>query len=260
MFSYTFMQNAWIVGTLIAIISAMMGVFMVAKRMSFFGHVLSEIGFAGASFGIFMSWSPLWGMLLFTAFSAISIGQLGLNEQRSESIISAVSAVAIGLGVAFLSLSEKSASSATGILFGSIFSISDENVWQVIALALIILVLMLFLYRPFRHFTFDYETAKYSLRHEASLEIIFLLMIAVTVAISAQVVGSLLIFILLVLPSSSAMRWGRTVWQMIGLAIIFALVGVWGGLALAYWTNLPVSFYIALIEAGIYFLSLARAR
>ena len=259
MFSYTFMQNAWIVGTLIAIISAMMGVFVVAKRMSFFGHVLSEIGFAGASFGLFMSWSPLWGMLLFTAVSAISIGQLGLSEHRSESIISAVSAVAIGLGVAFLSLSEKSASSATGILFGSIFSISDENVWQVIVLALIILVLMLVLYRPFRHFAFDYETAKYSLHHETGLEIIFLLMIAVTVAISAQVVGSLLIFILLVLPSSSAMRWGRTVWQMIGLAIIFALIGVWGGLALAYWTNLPVSFYIALIEAGIYFISLARA-
>ncbi|QIL50051.1 metal ABC transporter permease [Weissella coleopterorum] len=259
MFSYTFMQNAWIVGTLIAIISAMMGVFVVAKRMAFFGHVLSEIGFAGASFGLFMSWSPLWGMLLFTAFSAISIGQLGLSEQRSESIISAVSAVAIGLGVAFLSLSEKSASSATGILFGSIFSISTENVWQVVLLAFVILGLLLVLYRPLRHFAFDYETAKYSLQHETGLEITFLLMIAVTVAISAQVVGSLLIFILLVLPASSAMRWGRTVWQMLSMAIVFALIGVWGGLIFAYWTNLPVSFYIALIEAGIYFSSVFKA-
>ena len=79
---------------------------------------------------------------------------------------------------------------------------------------------------------------------------------ATTVAVSAQVVGSLLIFILMILPASSAMRWGRTVWQIIGLAILFAVVGVWVALVLSYTLNLPVSFFIAIIEAGIYFVSL----
>jgi len=260
MFNYVFMQNAFIVGTLIAIVSAFIGVFVVAKRMSFFGHVLSEIGFAGAAFGLFVSWSPLLGMLLFTLISAVSIGQIGLSEERSESVISAVSAVAIGLGVAFLALSQKNASAATGILFGSIFSISSENIWQVMVLAGVVLIVGLLLFRPLRHFAFDYSTAHFSIKHILALEITFLVMMAVTVAVSAQVVGSLLIFILMILPASSAMRWGRTVWQMIGLAVLFAVVGVWVALVLAYWTNIPVSFFIAIVEAGIYFVSLIRTK
>ncbi|MCM0582495.1 metal ABC transporter permease [Weissella diestrammenae] len=260
MFNYEFMQHAFVVGTLIAVVSAFIGVFVVAKRMAFFGHVLSEIGFAGAAFGLFMGWSPLLGMLLFTIVSAVSIGQIGLSEQRSESVISAVSAVAIGLGVAFLALSQKNASAATGILFGSIFSISAENVWQVVALASVVLFVGLLLYRPLRHFAFDVTTARYSLEHQLALNVTFLVMIAVTVAVSAQVVGSLLIFILMILPASAAMRFGRTVWQMIGLAILFAVGGVWVALVLAYWTNLPVSFFIALLEASIYFFSLLKTR
>lgn len=256
MLSYPFMQNAFLVGTLIAIVSGFIGVFVVARHMSFLSHTLSEIGFAGASFGLFMGWSPLVGMLIFTILSATTIGELGMEEGRSESLISAVSAVAIGLGIAFLALSQKNASAATSILFGSIFSISHENIIQVVILAVIVLVVGLVCYRPLRHFAFDYNTAIFSLKHIVGIEVLFLILMAMTVAISSQIVGSLLIFILITLPASAAMRWGRTVWQMIGLAIFFGIVGVWSALILSYWTNVPVSFYIAIIEAGIYFVSL----
>ncbi|WP_057788837.1 metal ABC transporter permease [Weissella minor] len=256
MLSYPFMQNAFLVGTLIAIVSGFIGVFVVARHMSFLSHTLSEIGFAGASFGLFMGWSPLVGMLIFTILSATTIGELGMEEGRSESLISAVSAVAIGLGIAFLALSQKNASAATSILFGSIFSISHENIIQVVILAVIVLVVGLVCYRPLRHFAFDYNTAIFSLKHIVWIEVLFLILMAMTVAISSQIVGSLLIFILITLPASAAMRWGRTVWQMIGLAILFGIVGVWSALILSYWTNVPVSFYIAIIEAGIYFVSL----
>lgn len=256
MLSYPFMQNAFLVGTLIAIVSGFIGVFVVARHMSFLSHTLSEIGFAGASFGLFMGWSPLVGMLIFTILSATTIGELGMEEGRSESLISAVSAVAIGLGIAFLALSQKNASAATSILFGSIFSISHENIIQVVILAVIVLVVGLVCYRPLRHFAFDYNTAIFSLKHIVWIEVLFLILMAMTVAISSQIVGSLLIFILITLPASAAMRWGRTVWQMIGLAIFFGIVGVRSALILSYWTNVPVSFYIAIIEAGIYFVSL----
>ncbi|MHA7610847.1 metal ABC transporter permease [Weissella viridescens] len=258
MLSYPFMQNAFVVGTLIAIVSGFIGVFVVARHMSFLAHTLSEIGFAGASFGLFMCWSPLIGMLIFTILASTTIGELGMQEKRSESLISAVSAVAIGLGIAFLALSQKNASAATSILFGSIFSISHANVVQVVVLALIVLVVGLLCYRPLRHFAFDYNTAIFSLKHVVLIEVLFLVLMAMTVAISSQVVGSLLIFILITLPASAAMRWGRTVWQMVGLSVLFGVVGVWAALVLSYWTNVPVSFYIAIIEAGIYFISLIK--
>ncbi|TYC48982.1 metal ABC transporter permease [Weissella muntiaci] len=260
MFSYPFMQNAYLVGTLIAIVAGIVGVFIVARSMSFLAHTLSEIGFAGASFGLFMGWNPLLGMLIFTILASTTIGQLGMNENRSESLISSVSAVAIGLGIAFLALSQKNASAATGILFGSIFSISLVNIYEVVGLALLVLIVVMVLFRQLRHFAFDYSTAVFSLKNVTLIEVAFLVIMATTVAVSAQVVGSLLIFILMTLPASAAMRWGRTVWQMMGLAVLFALIGIWSALALSYWTNVPVSFYIAIIEAGIYFLSLVKTQ
>ena len=74
MLSYPFMQNALVAGTLIAIVSAVVGTFVVARRMSFLTHTLSEIGFAGASFALFMSWSPLVGMLLFSVVASMTVG------------------------------------------------------------------------------------------------------------------------------------------------------------------------------------------
>lgn len=99
MFSFEFMQNAYLAGTLIAIVSGIMGVFVVARNMPFMTHTLSEIGFAGAAFGIFVGWTPLNGMLAFTTVSSILVGELsGAVESRRESVISAISGLFIGRG------------------------------------------------------------------------------------------------------------------------------------------------------------------
>lgn len=256
MFNYEFMQNAYLSGTIIAIVSGFIGVFVMAKGMAFLTHILSEIGFAGSSFALFMGWSPILGMLGFTLVSAITIGRLGEQENRQESLITGVSSIAIGSGVAFLALSKKNSSSATSILFGSIFSINTADVFQVIGLAIAVLIVGILLYKRLRHFAFDYSTAEYSMKNINIIEIIFLIMVAITVAVSAQIVGSLLIFILMTLPASSAMRLGRTVSQMITLSILFSVVGVWIAITLSYFTDLPTSFYIAMIESAIYFFSL----
>ncbi len=260
MFSYPFMQHAYIIGTLIAIVSSTVGVFIVARSMNFLAHTLSEIGFAGAAFGLFMGWNPLIGMLIFTILASTSVGQLGIKEGHSESLISLVSAVSIGLGIAFLSISQKNASAATGILFGSIFSISRINIIEVIVLVILIIIFMVMLFRPLKHFAFDYSTAIFSLKNLTVIEISFLIIMAATVAVSVQVVGTLLIFILMTIPASAAKHWGKTVWQMIGLSITFSVTGVWLALAFSYWTNVPASFYIAIIEAGIYLIGILKTK
>ena len=157
-----------------------------------------------------------------------------------------------------LSLSNKNATAATGILFGSIFSISRVDVIEVVVLALLVLLASLLMFRQLRHYAFDYDTAVFSLKNIQLIEVAFLGLMATTVAVSAQIVGSLLIFILMILPASAAMRWGRTVWQIIGLAVLFSVAGVWSALVLSYVLNLPVSFFIAIIEAAIYFASLYK--
>ena len=147
MFEYEFMREAFIASTFIAITAGLVGVFVVSRNMSFLSHTLSEIGFAGASFGILVGISPLAGMILFTLVSSVAVGSLSSESSRREASISAISSLFIGLGILFLSLSSESSSYATNILFGSIVGISSKEVHQLMILALfVIFVFIIFIH------------------------------------------------------------------------------------------------------------------
>lgn len=260
MFRFEFMQNAFLAGTIIAILCGVIGVFVIARNMSFLTHTLSEIGFAGASFGVFMSWPPLNGMILFTTISSIIVGQLSVKQERRENVISAISALFIGLGILFLSLSNKNASYATNILFGSVIGIGRSDVIQISALSVVVLAVIFVIYRYLKFDSFDPIGAQVRGVNKTLLSIVFLILLAFSVSVAAQIVGSLLIFILLTIPAAVAKYFARTVGGMMTLAVGIALFGVWVGLYLSYLTNLPVSFFIATIEAALYLVALASKR
>lgn len=256
MLNYQFMQNAFIVGTLIAILSGIIGVFVIARNMTFLTHILSETGFAGAAFGLFMGWNPLWGMVLFTLLSSIFIGQLSNSTERNDDSITAVSSLAIGSGILFLFLANSNSSSATNILFGSIVGIDKKAILNMIGLILVVIVLVSLIYRKLKFDSFDPIGAKSRHLPVALIALFFQIALALSVSVSAQIIGSLLIFILLTLPAASAKNFAHNVKYMIGLAISFSLAGVWLGLWLSYKTNWPVSFFISLIEVLIYFVGI----
>ncbi|KRO16362.1 metal ABC transporter permease [Lacticaseibacillus saniviri] len=256
MFAYDFMQNAFFASTFIAITTGVVGVFVTARNMAFLAHTLSEIGFAGAAFGVFIGIPPLDGMLLATMLSSVTVGRLSVQASRREASISAVSSLFVGLGILFLSLSSQSSSYATTILFGSIIGISVQDVWQLVGLAVFVLLTVFLGYRALAFDSFDPVGAKAQGIRSGWLSIYFLLILAVSVSIGAQIVGSLLVFILLTLPSAVAKYLGKTVWQMTLISVATALIGVWAGLYLGYITNWPVTFFIATIEFGFYFLAL----
>ncbi|GAA0809694.1 metal ABC transporter permease [Ligilactobacillus aviarius] len=252
MFNYAFMQYAFIAGIFIALICAVMGVFVIARQTSFFAHTLSEIGFSGASFGVFAGISPLAGMLLFTCCSALFIGFSGEKVSRRESSISVFSGIFLGLGVLFLSLSDKQANYATSILFGSIVGIDATNLRDLVCLSIFLLILIFFTFRKLAFNSFDAQGSEYNQRYNKLISILFLLMLALTVSITAQIIGALLIFVLLTIPASASKYYAHSLWKMIGLTFIFAITGIWIGLYLSYLTNWPVSFFITVIEALIY--------
>ncbi|MBU3851844.1 MAG: metal ABC transporter permease [Candidatus Paralactobacillus gallistercoris] len=259
LFAFEYMRNAYLAGTFIAITCGIIGVFVIARNMAFLAHTLAEIGFAGAAFGLFVGLTSLQGMLLFTILSALFVGQLGdiaNSTSQRESSISAVSGIFIGMGILFLSLANKNASSATNILFGSVIGISIHDVVQLICLSIIVLITITCIYRKLIFDSYDRIGARAQGLSKHWLSLLFLLLLAISVSISAQIVGSLLVFILLTLPSSTAKYLGRTVPQMLIIAVLCALIGVWLGLYLGYLTNLPVTFFIALIEFILYFTAL----
>ncbi|MGQ2284832.1 metal ABC transporter permease [Leuconostoc pseudomesenteroides] len=260
MFEYAFMQYAFIASFFISLICAVMGVFVVARKTAFYTHTLSEISFSGASFAIFAGLSPITGMLIFTITSSIFVSLAGRKMSQRESSVSVFSAIFIGLGVLFLSLSNKQSSYATSILFGSIVGISRDNLNELLILIAIIGVISVLLFRKLKYITFDPAGSAYNSKYAVWISLIFLILVACTVSVTAQIVGSLLIFSLLTIPASSAKFLTTSVHSMIGLSFIFALFGTWMGLYLSYITNWPVSFFITIIEGLIYGVSLMIAK
>lgn len=250
------MRHAFIASTFIAVVSGIIGVFVVARQLSFLTHTLSEIGFAGASFAVFAGWSPLNGMLLFTMLSSVMVGQMSIKESRREAVTSAVSGLFIGLGILFLSLSSQTASSATSILFGSVVGISAGEVNQLIILSVVVLLVTMLMYRQLKFSSFDQIGANVSGVNQTLVSVAFLILVALSVSVAAQIVGSLLIFILLTIPAASAKYFTHGVAKMVVLAILFSLLGTWSGLLMGYLTNWPVSFFIAVIEVVIYIIAL----
>lgn len=256
MFGYEFMREAFIASTFIAITAGIVGVFVVSRNMSFLSHTLSEIGFAGASFGILIGISPLAGMIIFTLISSIAVGSLSSESSRREASISTISSLFIGLGILFLSLSSESSSYATNILFGSIVGISAKEVQQLMVLAIFVIAIFVLFYKPLSFDSFDHLGAQASGLKTRWLSIIFLVTLALSVSIGAQIVGSMLVFVLLTLPGSTAKYLVHSVPKMIAVSVGLSLAGVWIGLFLAFITNWPVTFFISTFEVIAYFCGL----
>ena len=260
MFTLSFMRNAYLVGTIISILAGIIGVFVVAQDLPFFSHTLSEIGFSGASFAVWLNFSPLSGMMIFTILSAILTNQLDKSKQRSNQTISVVTAFFMGSGILFLSLSKENVSYATNILFGSIVGIGKSEVVQIFVVSIAVILVTFLIYRHLKFVSFDKVGSSLEYSSDKWFALLFLVMLALSVSVASQIVGSLLVFVLLILPAASANFFCRSVSLAIVVSICLALCGTWIGLYLGYITNLPVTFFIAIVETIFYLISLSAKK
>ena len=203
---YPFFQHALLAGSFVAIIAAVVGYFLVIRGLTFAGHALAHVGFAGAAGAVLIGINPLWGLLAFTLGAGSGIGLLGKEIRARDLAIGILMTFALGLGMLFLSLYSGFAEQAYSILFGDILGISATNVLITAIFALCTLLILLVLLRPLLFSSFDQEVAEARGVPVQALGIGFLLLVAVTVSMSVQVIGVLLIFTLLIGPAATAMR------------------------------------------------------
>lgn len=249
---YSFIQNAFLAGTCVAIIAAVAGYFMIIRGLTFAGHALPNIGFAGAAAAVLLGINPVIGLYVFTIGASIGIGLLGREVEERDTSIGIIMTFALGLGILFLSLYAGYAERVYSILFGQIVGISSADVLITATSSLLTLGLLLALFRPLLFSSFDPEVAEARGVPTRFLAMIFLILIAITVSLSVQVVGALLVFTLLVGPAATAVRIvQRPLWAII-LAIILGVSYTWLGIFLAANSNWPVSFYIATLSFGVY--------
>ena len=249
---YAFIQNAFIAGTCIAIVAAMMGYFLIVRGLTFAGHALPNIGFAGAAGAVLLGIDPVIGLLAFTISAALAIGILGKAIRERDIAVGIIMTFALGLGILFLSLYSGYAERVYSILFGQIVGISQENVLFTALSSFLMLVLLFILFRPLLFSSFDPEVAEARGVPVSVLGLVFLVLVAITVSIAVQIVGALLFFTLLIGPAATTVRIvQRPLWAIL-LAIILGICYTWLGIFFAANGTWPVSFYIATISFGVY--------
>lgn len=242
---HQFIQYAFLSGTIIAIVCAVIGYFVVLRAQAFAAHALSHIGFAGATGAALLGVSALTGTYLFTIFAALGMGILGKRIQGRDVEIGMILSFALGLGVLFLKLYTTNANEAVGILFGSILSVTTFDLVVSIITAIITLFSLLVLFRPLLFASVDPEVAEARGVPVNSLSIVFIILLATTVTEAILVVGVLLVFALVVAPSATAQHIAKRPLTTILLSIALGLGFTWLGLFLALFFHGPVSFFIA---------------
>ena len=247
------MRNAYLASTLAAVCAGVIGYFVVLRRLSFASHALAHVGFTGATAAVLIRADLIFGTLVFTVAMGIGMGLLGDKLRGRDAAIGTTLAFAMGLGLLFLYLSTKLASMATNILFGDILAISDRAVWLTFVFTVVSLAVMAVIYRPLLFASVDPEVAAVRGVPVRLLGIVFMVLLAWTVAQAVQVVGVLLIFALLVTPAAAAQH--LTARPALGVAwsVALAVVSVWAGLTAACFPPyFPPSFSITTISFLLY--------
>ena len=252
LFQYQFMDNAYTAGTMVAILAGAIGYFVVLRGSAFAAHALSHIGFAGATGAVVLALNPIYGLLAFTMASGMAIGALGSRLRSRDVTIGIVLAWTLGLGVLFISLYTGYAQEAYALLFGEILGISVQEVVVTGVVAAIAIVALVVMYRPLLYASVDQDLALAKGVPTLALGVVFMAVLALAVTDAVQVVGVLLIFALIVTPAAIAMRFTSRPGLAIATSMGLSLVFTWLGLAIAYYSPHPVSFFITSLAFGTY--------
>jgi zinc/manganese transport system permease protein len=261
---FHFMQNALVVGTVVAVLGGAIGYFIVLRGQSFAAHMLSQVGFPGAAGAVLVHVSPVIGLLFFCVGAALGISffgaRLGAGGRRESAAVGSILAFSLALGLLFFRLVTGSAQAIYAFLFGTILGITDTDVVLAVGTALLCLGALAFVFRPLVFASIDADVADAKGVPVRLLSTVFLLLVAVTVAETVQVVGTLLIFALMVAPSAAAQRLTSRPFLSLTLSVALALLVTWAGLGVAYFTGYPVGFLITTFAFVIYLGTRATPR
>jgi zinc/manganese transport system permease protein len=248
-------QNSLIAGLLLGIMGGLIGVFVMTRDMSFAVHGISELSFAGAAIALLIGLNVALGATVGSIVAAIIIAIMGTRAKDRNSIIAVLMPFGLGIGILALALYEGRAANKFGLLTGQIIAVDDPQVFWLIATSLVVVVALLVIWRPLSFASLDAEVAEARGVPTKALGIIFMLLLALAVAASVQIVGALLVMTLLVTPAAAALRLTASPLLVPILSMVFAVVAVVGGILLALGGGLPISPYVTTLSFAIYLVA-----
>lgn len=245
--SYEFLQNAFASGLIIGIIAPLLGVFIVVRRLSLIADALSHVTLAGIAGSLYLSQSVAAFALLNPLFLGIAAsvgGSILIERLRSlykhyeELAIPIILSAGIGFGAIFISLAEGFSSDLFGYLFGSVSAVSREDLFIVVAIALVVMLFIALFFKELFVLSFDDEYARASGLPAKWIHFLFMIVTALVIAGSMRIVGILLVSSLMTIPVATAMRLAKSFKGTIILSIAFGEISVIAGLVMAFYFNL----------------------
>jgi ABC-type Mn2+/Zn2+ transport system permease subunit len=250
-----FMLQALIAGILVSIACAVAGTFVILRGLAFIGDALAHGVLPGIAVAVLVGFPGMIGAAISATFM---IGGITLITQRSRlSPDTAIGLLFIGmlsLGVVIVSRSNSFSGDLTRILFGEILGISLQSILIQLAATFVIVAIAIICRRPFLLLSFDPEQAEVAGFSVRLYHNVMLFMIAITVIVSFQTVGTLLVFGLLIAPAGAGALLSRRIEAMVAWAILFGVLSMYSGLLISYHFNLAAGASIILVTVLIFFI------
>lgn len=256
-FQYDFMQRAFVAGLIIAILASISGTFVVLKRYSMISETLAHSALVGVAVGLVAGYNPLWMAVIVAVFSAWLIEYLRSSfSLYSDAILAILLSGSLAIAVIIVSLGGAFNNSLFSYLFGSILSVSDEDVITILIFGTLSLALLLTFSKELYFIAYDEEVAKTSGIKVRLLNYLLVTVVAIIIALSIRVVGSLLIGALMVIPSVAALQYRVGFLPTMLISLVFAILSVIAGMTLSFYFSLPSGATIVICVLILFIISL----
>src|SRR3989344_448638 len=253
LFQFDFLINAFQAGVLLALIAPIIGMFLVVRRYSLLADALAHVSLLGVALALLFQIPVFIGALCASILAALGMERLRIEGRvLGESIIALFLSSSLALSVVILSATTGLNANLLSYLFGSLTTVSTGDVTILAVLAAVIVAFFGFFYRQLFLFALDEDLARVSGVLVRMVSNGFIILAAATVAAALQIVGTLLIGALMVVPVLTAMQWQRGFRMTLFLSVIFSLLSVLTGFVLAYALDLASGGMIVIVAVALF--------
>jgi zinc/manganese transport system permease protein len=245
-------QNSILAGAVLGLLGGLIGTFVMKRDLAFAVHGISELSFAGASFALLIGADIIFGSLAGSVAAALLLGLMGVRARDKNSIIGVIMPFGLGLGILFLALYQGRAANKFGLLTGQIVSVDTVQLQVLAGTAVVVMLALAAIWRPLSFASVDPDMAEARGVPVRGLAIAFMVLLGVSVALSIQIVGALLVLALLITPAAAALRVTTSPRLVVLLSVVFAVTATVGGILLALGSRIPISPYVTTLSFLIY--------
>ena len=256
-FQYDFMVRAFAAGLVIAVLAPTIGVFLVVKRYSLLADTLAHVSLLGVAVGVLTGINPIISSIIASTLAALGVDKLRKSRKIfGESVLALFLSGGLAASLIIFSLAKGLNASIFSYLFGSIATVSSQDVYLISIFGLIIFLAILLLFKRLFIMAYDEELSQANGLPTTFLNTLLMICAAITISLSMRIVGALLMGALMVVPVLTATQFSRSFLKTFAYSIVFSLLAVIAGLFISFYLGLPSGAAIVAVALLLFILSL----